>query len=516
MKRAWIVIAILGALGVVGGALFMRLSKNVKTVVAERNVPAPRVVGDSWPYDRFSPGHSLHVINFGVECNDCHDPGRTDFSEVDIGMCTSCHEEQAAIAHVGSEAEPTECLACHAFKFDSPIASAWDCARCHGPFDTETHAGLAMHNDITCESCHHPHEPIGDTLGNCTSCHTGIGLEHGRAELSGGCVDCHGGHQLATEAASCMKCHAKDKPRVALTATFAGGHNSCATCHEAHEFTATKAASCESCHRRTNVLAERTAAAHRDCASCHEPHAVRAAGDSTCAGCHDDVASTHPLAEGEACISCHVPHPEQRQQLSAVALECSSCHEDARSDRAFHAGGATCTSCHQPHGFDLQSLTERELCVQCHQQQVTLTSRNEGHQSCESCHTGTAHALTGPVGCDSCHEEILASSPSGHQECASCHEPHKGGVLSAQQSCTTCHAMAGLPGLHRLPAGFEAPGHTDCTSCHDVHISRARADRETCMTCHEDIADHEPTAKRCTGCHTFISGQAALMPTQWQ
>jgi len=27
------------------------------------------------------------------------------------------------------------------------------------------------------------------------------------------------------------------------------------------------------------------------------------------------------------------------------------------------------------------------------------------------------------------------------------------------------------------------------------------------MTCHEDIADHEPDAKRCTGCHTFISGR---------
>jgi hypothetical protein len=27
------------------------------------------------------------------------------------------------------------------------------------------------------------------------------------------------------------------------------------------------------------------------------------------------------------------------------------------------------------------------------------------------------------------------------------------------------------------------------------------------MTCHEDVANHEPDAKRCTGCHTFISGR---------
>jgi hypothetical protein len=30
------------------------------------------------------------------------------------------------------------------------------------------------------------------------------------------------------------------------------------------------------------------------------------------------------------------------------------------------------------------------------------------------------------------------------------------------------------------------------------------------MTCHDNIANHEPDAKVCTGCHTFISGK----PTQ--
>jgi nitrate reductase cytochrome c-type subunit len=47
-------------------------------------------------------------------------------------------------------------------------------------------------------------------------------------------------------------------------------------------------------------------------------------------------------------------------------------------------------------------------------------------------------------------------------------------------------------------------GHTECTACHDIHEAKVRADRATCMTCHEDIANHEPDAKRCTGCHTFI------------
>jgi hypothetical protein len=27
------------------------------------------------------------------------------------------------------------------------------------------------------------------------------------------------------------------------------------------------------------------------------------------------------------------------------------------------------------------------------------------------------------------------------------------------------------------------------------------------MECHTDIADHQPDAELCTGCHTFISGK---------
>jgi hypothetical protein len=87
-----------------------------------------------------------------------------------------------------------------------------------------------------------------------------------------------------------------------------------------------------------------------------------------------------------------------------------------------------------------------------------------------------------------------------------CHEPHRG-TVSPQTSCTGCHATDELPGLHRIPAKLQNEGHTECTACHGIHEATVRADRATCMTCHEDIANHEPDAKRCTGCHTFISGQ---------
>lgn len=503
MKRAAIGVVILIALVVGGWILFQEFKTNVDTIVEERAKPAPRVVSESWPFDRFSPGHSEHVLNRELECNDCHDPSKPDFSGVDMGVCTSCHEEQAQIAHMGSAAEPTACFDCHSFKFDSPVARPWDCVRCHGPFDARAHEGLAMHDTIACSNCHHPHEPVSDTLADCTSCHEDIALHHGRTELSGTCTDCHGGHKLATDAASCMQCHQTEQPRVALTATFGGGHDSCASCHRAHTFSKTTAVQCSACHEGTITLAANKAAAHDDCTSCHSPHAVRAVGDTTCERCHANVASTHPATEGKTCISCHEPHP---QRVAQISLRCSDCHDEAATEHSFHAQAAACIDCHEQHSFDLASLPERELCIRCHREQIRLTSRNEGHASCESCHTGTAHALGNTVGCDSCHHDILASSPPGHQECATCHEPHQGRV-AAHQQCTSCHVMNELPGLHRLPEPFETPGHNDCTACHDIHESRARADRATCMTCHKDIAEHEPDAKRCTGCHTFISGR---------
>ncbi|MEM7433614.1 MAG: hypothetical protein AAF436_00585 [Myxococcota bacterium] len=503
MSRALIGVVVLIALGVAGWLLFQRLTTNIATVVEERAAPPPREVTASWPSDRFSPGHSEHVLNQRLECNNCHDPNKDGFEGVDMGVCTSCHESQAAISHMGSDHTPTSCFSCHSFKFDSPIEGPWDCVRCHGPFDAATHEGLAMHNSVPCANCHHPHEPIEETLSDCTGCHEGIDLHHGRPELSGTCADCHAGHAIASETTACIECHADGEPRVALTATFDSGHESCANCHQAHQFSKAGALPCATCHADTVVLAANEAKAHDDCMNCHNPHAVRGAGDRACTRCHAAVASTHPPTEGKTCISCHQPHPKRAAQLS---LRCTDCHEEADSEHSFHASRTACIDCHQPHAFALGSLAERDLCVRCHVEQIRLTRLNQGHASCESCHSGTAHE-PGPVAaCATCHEEVLEASPEGHRECASCHEPHGGNVV-AQERCASCHALADLPGLHRIPGEPDGPGHTDCNACHDVHATRARADRASCMTCHDDIADHEPEAKRCTGCHTFIHGR---------
>jgi len=501
MKRAAITVVVFAILGFLGGFLYAKLTTElVPKFAAQRVVVTPRLVSAAWHADRFSPGHSQHVLNQVIDCDECHDPSRPDFTGVDIGVCTACHEEEAAHSHTGSSGEVTECFTCHAFKFDAVPNGPWDCARCHGPFDTATHAGLAMHDSIACAHCHEPHKPIAETLETCTNCHKGIDLHHGRPEVSGSCADCHGGHKLASETTACMKCHQAENPRVPETATFGRGHDSCVSCHKPHAFSARSAARCQSCHTRQPILAEKTVRKHRDCNSCHAPHAVRGAGDRTCKGCHNDVVSTHPVENQGDCISCHNPHPKQASQ---VALQCSSCHEDATSERAFHSKKTACVDCHKPHGFDLSKVDERALCAKCHAIQVRLTARIPDHSSCESCHQGTTHALQAPVACASCHKEIVAESPSGHQDCTSCHDPHNGAV-SASTSCVSCHDAGKLPGLHRIASDPQGKDHTECTACHGIHSSTVRADRAACSQCHDNIANHEPNATRCTGCHTFI------------
>ena len=142
MKQAAILVGIFAALGVVAGFLVARLTTNVVPTMKEQRDAGPtRTVPESWRRVRLSPGHSQHFINERIECDECHDPARVDFKEVDIGVCTACHVEQTSYPHLDHEGETTNCLTCHAFKFNAEPDSPWDCARCHGPFDTRRTAG---------------------------------------------------------------------------------------------------------------------------------------------------------------------------------------------------------------------------------------------------------------------------------------------------------------------------------------------------------------------------------------
>ena len=76
MKRAAITIGVFAVLGFLGGFLFAKLSTNVVPTIKEQREAGPtRTVPDTWREVRLSPGHSQHVVNERIECNECHDPG---------------------------------------------------------------------------------------------------------------------------------------------------------------------------------------------------------------------------------------------------------------------------------------------------------------------------------------------------------------------------------------------------------------------------------------------------------
>ncbi len=503
MRRPWVAVAFVAIVSTLAGFLFARAAREpaepVRRVgqVPKVSTPPPqREVPAEWKVSRWASGHAVHVFNRRLECNECHNPELDTFERPDISVCTNCHAGPTNSPHLGNEIEETDCYTCHSFAWESDAGDTWDCGRCHGSFDTPSHEGLAIHSTFECASCHNPHDPEAETMHECADCHEGLRARHGpptdpESEL---CVGCHQGHEPAVFATRCMDCHRAEPPRVSPKAVFTKGHPTCLSCHKPHQFTSKSALRCESCHRRSRALAERRVKEHADCESCHDAHAVRLADDRTCAECHEEVSSDHVAQSRHGdCTSCHLPHPASQKH---VAVTCSSCHDEAKSDRTFHAKTLECVSCHKPHTFNVSGAIPGKLCGECHQDQLASAAKNPDHAPCTACHSGTVHEPAGLIACAECHKEIATKSPKGHREaCTSCHEPHVGTVGDA--SCTSCHAIAELPGLHK------DEGHADCAPCHSTHEADARADRDSCLSCHEESRDHEPTAKRCTGCHTF-------------
>jgi hypothetical protein len=245
-----------------------------------------------------------------------------------------------------------------------------------------------------------------------------------------------------------------------------------------------------------------------------------------------------------------------------TAKPCSSCHEAAKSEQAFHRG-TECTSCHRPHDFQM-GAGDLAPCHQCHEAKFVLTARNKGHDSCAACHQGLPHAPASGGGCEACHAAEHGKANPGHRECTSCHEPHAGSVAkeckgchaveartapAGHQNCRSCHEQhsgapehARCPTCHaeeaktkhgqldgkcsschvphgpkvvappacstchdakKLPGLHTAGKHTACSTCHGGHDFAGQAFRESCLSCHTDRKAHFPDAPSCASCHLF-------------
>ncbi|MET0794569.1 MAG: hypothetical protein ABW061_23820 [Polyangiaceae bacterium] len=548
-------------------------------------------VQSEWRTNRRAIGHQVHVLEQRIACSRCHTLDGSSVGAVSPSRCATCHADQARIEHAASQAAArlghdaeADCVMCHAFTSDGNAHdqldggvlepfSAKDCARCHLK-DQGRIPAVVAHATSECLSCHRPHQDRTPVAADCASCHRDIHTEHAAQGKSanGVCTTCHTHqHAPASDAlGTCVECHSKTRPIVPSTALFADGHRQCVGCHRPHELLAKQAVPCRSCHAEVTVLAQAKVPAHAACTSCHTAHDVRADPAAACAKCHWDVHSDQPeRVAGATCTTCHDAHP-RREQAQTLARACSSCHQVAASEHAFH-GGATCQKCHTPHHFKLD-LTQRSLCQSCHQKEVTLTATRTGHLACGSCHGGLPHQPTVLAGacstchateqhatrvghtvctgchephaggvakdCRSCHAQEHSTAPEGHRACTNCHEPHTGSPSKAAcaschvaearsphaevaTGCLTCHRPHGPNGvtttpacttchqLGALPGLHQKTPHQDCRRCHGGHGDAPNAQRLVCLTCHADRKSHFPDA-RCANCHLFQNAANGL------
>ncbi len=544
-------------------------------------------VQPAWQSARLSPGHRVHVAKLHVPCAQCHDLSGDSVGIATVQRCAACHQKESRLRHAQlqaverfGEGAKADCTSCHAFSgtdTDGGVVHAafapTECARCHATPQGSIPA-ILIHASAPCVTCHRPHEDATPVPAACASCHQKIATTHAALGKSAQqvCTTCHE-HQHAPASAAiatCAACHAVTQPIVPKTALFENGHVACVGCHAPHQFEKSAVLPCRSCHANLHVLAESSVLAHGQCTSCHTPHDVRGSPEKACATCHANVHPDHPTVPGKGtCTSCHEPHPATAHALEVVA-KCSSCHQTAHSERAFHQG-VTCTQCHQPHAFKL-ALSDRNLCRNCHAQELSRVTLRTGHQNCAGCHGGLPHRPTEllascatchareqsavnrghakcttchephsgaqSAACQSCHQNEARSAPAGHAKCTTCHEPHTGSVASAPAcaschvsqasskhgqlpgGCTSCHQPhAGAPGkvsppacatCHQtssLPGLHQQAKHRQCASCHTGHDDQSGVLRAACLGCHTDRKTHFPDAARCASCHLFDRGK---------
>jgi hypothetical protein len=148
-----------------------------------------------------------------------------------------------------------------------------------------------------------------------------------------------------------------------------------------------------------------------------------------------------------------------------------------------------------------------KACAECHG--AELATAPPGHTDCRTCHEPHGgRMIAAAARCEQCHAPQAKGNHAGIRNgCNACHRPHGPDGPATPPTCTSCHAPARLPNLHKIAQ------HGTCGSCHTSHETAPREDRRTCAAsgCHataegKPIAQHQPEAKSCVGCHPFRAG----------
>jgi hypothetical protein len=452
---------------------------------------------------RRSALHAVHAqATPSIGCEQCHELVGGEYFRAKSWRCTECHADGHLALHAvaSPDSGARECGTCHDFSSESkaPIP----CATCHAQPQGALPA-IAPHDakqrDEDCGTCHRAHQEPTLVSTQCETCHKEPASGHAKPDIPiKGCASCHGYHEQASVAAGrCTNCHHQSRAQVSFKATFAGGHVTCATCHRPHRFFKAEVIGCrDECHKNVVALAEAKAKEHRGCIGCHDNHDVLGSPRTACLKCHGGkISPKHPKdrVTGTPCVACHPPH---RGAGTSLAVDCTSCHRTAPSDRGFHQGadnkGPVCRDCHKPHDFDLSS-TGTALCLGCHGDKPFKNAPSihtyVKHANCFGCHgESVRHQPAGPrAECATCHKDKGAIVRKGHTNCIGCHDPH---TPQQRKPCGTCH---------QDEAAIARKDHKNCTNCHDPHTAQQK---QSCGSCHRVEAASTPKPhQQCTTCH---------------
>lgn len=445
------------------------------------------------------------------------------------------------------QADDDDCLMCH----EDP-----DLQRVEGGIPKSLHVSASMltnsvHGGFSCVDCHtsldgiddFPHEAHLPGV-NCADCHedafdeymTGFydHLNQRGFTTIPGCVQCHGTHEISSQADTrkvCGVCHASEVKKFDKSVHAPGTgskHMTCTSCHSAHDkgqrgsmqgidwrqFTVQQCLNChekqssnylESHHYKQVKVGNSKAPICTDCHSFHDVFAVDDPRspvhvdklDQTCDQCHSGHAATIHRKSGVdaqlmTCVACHTGHTTEMDAATKITFydeslskTCNRCHADARHAAADMAhsnimmateGGKTsnCTDCHVYHYKipDDAHMVKAQALMKCESCHKTEYANWERSAHGISARKGHAEAPT----CQTCHGEKQIQSVS---------ERFDGpGIISL---CSDCHGNRDVIMRFQLnpnvvsgymstfhgkmyALGYQGEDFATCTSCHDYHL----------------------------------------------
>ncbi|MCC7071388.1 MAG: hypothetical protein IT383_08700 [Deltaproteobacteria bacterium] len=486
---------------------------------------------------------------FPIEAGDIH---ALDRAAADGPIdCVSCHGDQAAF-------QDFSCVGCHehrqtgrerdgsvgmdelhvgqpSYRYQSP-----DCLRCHPngqgaeitraehdehfPIERTTAHGLVRCGEchlrenqravVTCTGCHRDTDEDGQedhSLPAMLEAHGAEMADLGYAWRTGECLDCHERSQVPGtivhapfpialdqvngedhDDVKCAECHGGKGDRKDLTCTecHAATDDGSDTLHgELAMFTA---------HADGNVPGYQFVS--RSCFLCHKQSQVPGTFE------HDEY---FPIGDGSEHDLDTVVDDDPADAFPGVLVQCSSCHEDNRTDQV------SCTTCHvhtQPiadpaHAGFPDYRFDDEACVFCHLGGVRrfdhagaspfpVTTAGDSHLLDD-----VATAAVDGLSCGQCH----ASVTDRHEmRCATCHDHDQPTALSQHgtemsrfgyvwesNACLACHPVSQVPGLvdHEPEFPLSPPsgaGAHEPLSCRDCHLDPAnRRSSLACTACHQ-------------------------------